>query len=134
LCGKNQQLHFLGFTEIFRGMITVNINFSTNLTHPPREHEFFHEPQNFQGFIMNLTLYAMVQSARIKFILRLLFFFSRKHAIKLFDFSSTSVVVQYKKNRALYLSWFNRGGPTKFKSTFFPQVKLRFSKIFEKIP
>ena len=44
-----------------------------------------------------LTLYAPgggVQSARISFFLRLLFFFSRKHAIKLFDFSLTSVVVQ----------------------------------------
>ena len=26
-----------------------------------------------------------------------------------------------EKNRTLYLSWFNRGGPTKFKNTFFQQ-------------
>ena len=30
-----------------------------------------------------------------------------------------------KKNRALYLSWFNHGGPTKFENTFFQIAKLR---------
>ena len=41
------------------------------------------------GLVKFLTLYAMgvVQSARIKIVLRLLFSFIRKHAIKLFDFS-----------------------------------------------
>ena len=29
-----------------------------------------------------------------------------------------------------YLSWFNRGGPTKLKSTFFQMAKLRFFEYF----
>ena len=31
----------------------------------------------------------------------------------------------------LYLSWFNHGGPTKFKNIFFQQAKLRFLKRFQ---
>ena len=83
-----------------------------------------------------LTLYVMggAQSARINFFLQLLCYFSRKHDIKRIDFSLTSVGVQQKKTRALYLSWFNRGGPIKFKNTFFQIAKLRFSTIFENIP
>ena len=38
-----------------------------------------------------------------------------------------------EKNRALYLSRFSRGGPTKFESTFFQIAKLRFLRIFVKI-
>ena len=37
-----------------------------------------------------------------------------------------------KKTRALYLSWFNHGGPKKFKITIFQQAKLSYSKIFGK--
>ena len=44
--------------------------------------------------------------------------------------SSLSIVVQQKKTRVLYLSRFSRGGPTKFESTFFRIVKLRFLSIF----
>ena len=39
-----------------------------------------------------------------------------------------------KKNRAIYLSRFKRGGPMKFETTFFQIAKLRFSTIFNKIP
>ena len=38
--------------------------------------------------------------------------------------SSLSVVVQKKKTRAFYVSWFNRGGPMKFENTFFLIAKL----------
>ena len=41
-----------------------------------------------------------------------------------------------EKNRALYLSQFNRGGPTKLENTFFQISKLRFTTIsttFDKI-
>ena len=44
--------------------------------------------------------------------------------------SSLSVVVPKKKTRALYLSRFIRGGPTKFESTFFQIAKLPFLTIF----
>ena len=37
-----------------------------------------------------------------------------------------------EKNRALHLSWFYCGGPTKLKNTFFQIAKLRFLSIFEK--
>ena len=46
--------------------------------------------------------------------------------------SSLSVLVQLKKNRALYLSRFNRGGQTKFENTYFQIAKFRFSSIFNK--
>ena len=43
------------------------------------------------------------------------------------DFSGTEPPLDcWKKNRAFYLSWFNRGGPTKFENTFFQIAKLRF--------
>ena len=46
----------------------------------------FEDCQQEETFVA-LTLYSPgVQSARISFFLRLLFFFSRKHAIKLFTF------------------------------------------------
>ena len=40
--------------------------------------------------------------------------------------SSLSIVVQQKKNSALYLSWFSRGGQTKYESTFLQKAKLSF--------
>ena len=48
--------------------------------------------------------------------------------------SSLSVVVQQKKTRALYLSRFSRGSPTKFENAIFQIAKLRFSRISVKIP
>ena len=43
---------------------------------------------------------------------------------------SLSIVVQKKKNRALYLYWLNHGGPRKFENTFFEIAKMRFLTIF----
>ena len=43
------------------------------------------------------------------------------------DFSGTEPPLDcWKKTRALYLSWFNRGGTTKFENTFFQIAELRF--------
>ena len=61
------------------------------------------------------------------------FFLVRNMPLNFLTFLQLLLWSSKKKNRALYLSWFNRGGPMKFRNTFFQIAKLRFSTIFENL-